>query len=476
MSCNCMINMILFEKIKSTNYLLERRKKCQKKCKIFLLLAWNLPSNICAKLIDFLKNILTSDDFIDRNRFSPKFFTRQRKLPFHILIVFLMNLIKGSYQDELDKFFKVLNGLEVPKRFVSKAALVKARMKVKYEAFIELNQQLVAFFYKSFNPITWHGFNLLAIDGSTIRLPHLKEIIDHFGVWNSTKGAPCPIARVSQMFNVLNKITIDALIVPKKIGERELAARHFSYLQSNDLLLLDRGYPAFWLFLLILSLKGNFCARVSTTKWKIVRKFYQSGKKEKIITLTAPPTSRAQCKKLGLEPIPLQLRLIRIELHTGETEILITSLLDEKFYQYEIFSELYHDRWPIEEDYKSIKCRIEIENFSGKSVLSIYQDFYAKVFSKNLVAALAFPTHQIIAQTNKNKKYEYQINFTQALSKSKGTLALLFDSSIKKMVCLISDLHDIFVKTIEPIRPGRKYPRNHKSYKKCFYLNYKPIS
>jgi hypothetical protein len=32
----------------------------------------------------------------------------------------------------------------------------------------------------------------------------------------------------------------------------------------------------------------------------------------------------------------------------------------------------------VEEDYKAIKCRMELENFTGKSVLSVYQDFHAK--------------------------------------------------------------------------------------------------
>jgi len=49
---------------------------------------------------------------------------------------------------------------------------------------------------------------------------------------------------------------------------------------------------------------------------------------------------------------------------------------------------LYHQRWPVEEDYKLIKCRIQIENFSGKTVHSVYQDFHAKVFAKNLASIL----------------------------------------------------------------------------------------
>ena len=54
-------------------------------------------------------------------------FTRQRKLPFHVLIIFLINFVRGSYQDELDKFFKTIFRFDVAKRVVSKAALSKPR-------------------------------------------------------------------------------------------------------------------------------------------------------------------------------------------------------------------------------------------------------------------------------------------------------------------------------------------------------------
>ena len=87
------------------------------------------------------------------------------------------------------------------------------------------------------------------------------------------------MARISQLFDVLNKMTVDALI-PKSIGERELAAKHMLNIRPNDLILLDRGYPAWWLFNLTLSMEANFCARVSCTKWKVARKFFHSGLSE----------------------------------------------------------------------------------------------------------------------------------------------------------------------------------------------------
>jgi hypothetical protein len=39
--------------------------------------------------------------------------------------------------------------------------------------------------------------------------------------------------------------------------------------------------------------------------------------------------------------------MLRVELDSGETEILVTSLTDMKKFSYDLFSELYHLRWPV---------------------------------------------------------------------------------------------------------------------------------
>ena len=139
-------------------------------------LAWILLFHNCTRLIDSLKKLITSKDFLKRHRQSSKDFTRQRKLPFTTLLFFLINLIKGSYQDELDHFFKAINRFDIAKRMVTKAALSKARMKLKYEAFIELNSHLADHFYKNFSPLKWHNFNFLAVDGTTLKLPRIDAI------------------------------------------------------------------------------------------------------------------------------------------------------------------------------------------------------------------------------------------------------------------------------------------------------------
>ena len=448
-----------------------------KKCRIFLKLmvelARNLLLKICAKLIEFLNKIILSEDFLSCHRRSPKDFIRERLLPFPNMIFFLMNMIKGSLQDELDYFFKALRGEEVPVRTVTKSAFTKARKKLCHQAFIELGRNLVSFFYDHFPCRKWKGFRILAIDGSTVKVPRTKDVADHFGTWNPAKGDACPIARTSHLFDALNGIVVDAVISPKGQGERSLAAGHAQYLKSDDLVLLDRGYPAFWLFVLILSMQAHFCSRVTGTHWKEIRKFYNSGKKEKIITLRPSLSSIVQCNHLKLPVSPMQLRIIRVELDGGKTEILITSLMDKDLYPHEIFKELYHLRWTAEENYKTAKCRIEIENFSGKSVESVYQDFHAKVFTMNLTAAITHPAQDIITGESEQKKYAYRINVTQALSKMKDAVVLLFKRS--NIMEILNKLFALFIMTIEPVRPGRKYPRKHNIQKRGFYICYKPI-
>ena len=168
---------------------LERSKLCLKKMMLLLNLAWNLLCYNCANLIVFLKKLLFSADFIEKHRNSSTAFTRNRKLPFHLLVCFILNFIKGSYQAELDRFFQAITRSRIAKRAVSRAAFAKAGMKLKYEVFIELNRHLIDKFNSLFQCRTWHGFRLLAIDGTTLTLPGIKEIIEHFGAWHGRQGA-----------------------------------------------------------------------------------------------------------------------------------------------------------------------------------------------------------------------------------------------------------------------------------------------
>jgi hypothetical protein len=423
-------------------------------------------------MFEQLNRRLFSNDFLARHRQEAKDFTRERCLTFVVVMIFLLNMLKRSQQDELDEFFKLLSGADVAVRVVTKSAFTQARKKLKYQAFVELNQAQTAYYYEFLAPKRWLGWRLVAVDGSTVQVPNTMENLAHFGAWQPAKGEACAMARVSQMFDVLNHVTLDALIVPKAQGERELAAAHFAYLCPDDLVLLDRGYPAFWLFALILGKNAQFCARMKLSGWTVVERFVASGLSEQIVSLQPAYAARKECHDRNLPVKPLAIRLVRVELEDGNVEVLATSLLDNQAYPVSLFKELYHRRWPVEEQYKLLKCRLETENFSGISVLAVYQDFHAKVFTANLTAILAQPAQEIVNQENAEKNHDYQVNMTNALSKMKDTLVLLFHRC--DILSLLQALWQLMINTVEPIRPNRSYPRTKRVKPKRFPICYKP--
>ena len=422
-------------------------------------------------LLTCIKQLIESDAFKERHRTSKKAFSRKRTLTFPIVTLFFLNLVKHALQDELDEFFKVILGGKIAERVVTKSAFSQARLKLRYEVFVELNQTQVAYFYEQGEAQRWHGLRLLAIDGSMGDLPKNEAVSAHFGVWHPQSGGTCAKARLSQMFDVLNKVTIDAIIAPKSEGERALAAKHLDHVQSGDLLLMDRGYPAFWLFATILNQKAHFCARLTVSKWLVAQEFVISGQPECEVLLHPGDEAKKKCKELDLSTDPIRVRLIRVELSTGEIEVLATTLLDRTQFPTSLFQNLYHLRWPVEEDYKVLKSRIEVENWSGKSVLAVYQEFHAAVFTKNLTAILAQPAQQEVAQQSQQKQHDYQINMTNLISKMKDTIVhLLLDTDI---VSLLQALWQQMVKTIEPIRPGRSFPRKKRVQRRRFAMTYK---
>ena len=422
-------------------------------------------------LITCVKQLIESNEFKKRHRTSQMAFSRNRTLTFPIVTLFLLNLVKRSTQDELDEFFKAIQNKKIATRVVTKSAFTQARRKLDYKAFIELDQTQTAYFYEHGKPHRWHDLRLLAIDGSMSDLP-LNEVVSiHFGVWHPNAGGTCAKARVSQMFDVLNKVTVDALITPKSEGERALAAKHLVHAKSGDLLLMDRGYPAFWLFAAILKQDAHFCARLTVSKWAIAQKFVASGQKEQYVYLRPWPAAKKQCEERGLPTDAIRARLIRVELPSGEVEVLITSLLDGTRFPVSLFQCLYHQRWPVEEDYEVLKSRIEVENWSGKSVQAVYQEFHAAVFTKNVTAILAQPAQQEVTQQSRSRKHEYQINMTNLISKMKDTVVyLLRDADIRP---LLQALWQQMVKTIEPIRHGRTFPRKKGVKRKRFPMSYK---
>lgn len=385
--------------------------------------------------------------------------------------------INSSLQRELDAFSKEVMGGDFNIREVTKGAFSQARAKLKPEAFKELNSITVSHFYEGAPYQVWHGHRLLAVDGSRLVLPKHKTVIAEFGEHGFGPNADSKrsLAITSLLYDPVNLITLDAQIAPYASSESELLYRHLEHVKAGDLLLLDRGYPSLGLFFLLTARKVDCCVRMKENWWLAVKLFSESGEKERIVEFGLPKKDRGLLKHYPwLQNQKIKCRLLSVELENGEKEILCTSLTDSDKYPHEDFKELYHFRWNIEESYKLFKCRLEIENFSGKTAIAVKQDFYAKVYMMSMCASLAFPIEEQVKKEHEEEKRKHpvKINRTSALASYRDIVVSAF---LKKNWEKALEAFDRIVKkTTEIIRPGRSLPRNHRPKKK-YSMNYKRL-
>ena len=392
--------------------------------------------------------------------------------------------LNRAIQRELDSFFQKIDSSDYTIREVTKGAFSQARSKLNEWGFIRLNEIASDTFYSRSQYYVWNNHRLLAVDGTRLMLPNHQSIKEEFGEcsFGPKSDSKRSMAIGSMLYDVLNQITIDAQLAPfkslnaKKSSEQVLLQKHMQKLKEGDLLLLDRGYPSLALFFQLKAQSVDFCVRMKGTWWTEVRKFRASSENETIVSFILPKKDE---HKMSAYPKftdrTIKCRLIKVELDTGETEILCTSLTDTEKYPYEQFKELYHFRWNEEEAYKLLKNRMELENFSGKTAKAIKQDFYAKIFLLTLSAAYAHPIEERVKKeykADKNRKHSQKINRTNSIAKTKDILVGLFFK--KQYQKAFESFDKIVYSTRELIRPNRKNERKHHQ-KKPYSMNYKRL-
>jgi len=387
-------------------------------------------------------------------------------------MLYLLNLRKQSNQIELDQFFKIIDNKEKASQVITKSAFFQARKQLSHTAFTALNHQLIGDVYKhKRNLKTWKGFRLCAIDGTSIRLPNTPGIAEHFGIQKGKPGqAGCTMGMASVFYDVLNQLVIDSCIHPRCTSERECAAEHLAHAGQKDLIIYDRGYPAFWLYAFHLRHNHAFCMRATTNRSVVVREFIESNKREAVITFMPNKLSIQTCKEKGLSTAPIKLRLVRVDL-PNDVEVLMTNLMDKEVHDANIFKSLYHLRWGIEENYKRLKQWVEIENYSGKSVLSVKQDFYAKIVASNLTAIMAIAGQKKATRKAASCRLKYQINSAQALSKMKHNIVTFILQAANGILVKLEQMIDYISRSVEAVRGGRSSPRSLKNIKNDIHFS-----
>jgi hypothetical protein len=375
-------------------------------------------------------------------------------LTFPVLVAFLLCAFKCSLQGLLDDLFATLDGGAL--RAVSKNAVSQARQKLKATAFEALNDSLVGLLNGLLPEPRWRGLRLVATDSTTLRLPPWLENQAEFGVQTDSAGQPYVLGRALGLFACASKLMLKTAIGRFDMAERALLVPLLPQLGRDDLLIMDRGFPAVWLFTLLQQRQLPFLARMDGNQWPVVERFLRSGLAETVIQQTVSAHARRQAQAVGMTLVDktLTLRLIKVVLATGQIEVLATSLMDAQAYPASAFAALYHARWHIEEAFKVLKHRLYLEHFTGELPESIRQDIHAKIFTANLAEALAREAYDSLPA---EKAARYFPNVSYILQSLKTRLFAWLIQRVPHDQVL--ELIALYARTLERKRPDRKAPR-----------------
>jgi hypothetical protein len=377
-------------------------------------------------------------------------------------------LTKGtkSLQARMNTFLPKLGKSQLT---VDKSAYSRARNKLKHTAFIELNREAVAAtMYEDGGYATWHGHRVLAVDGSKIILPDNEDTVKEFGTWSywaqqkeKDISGKRTMALASVLYDVLNRVSIDARLERCDAYEVDIAKKHLEHTTDNDLAIYDRGYCSFRMMALASKAKGNFLIRCRNHRSFKVADHMLAGHGPDDVIVEVRPSHNTR-KRIRLEGLPtsLRVRFVRVRLSNGEYEVLATSLLDQARYEAASFKDLYYLRWGIETFYGTLKTRLHLENFTGLSPEAIRQDFFATIFLSGVESVLTQEAEMRLAKQKGGlpRKVNKAVSFN-AIKEQAFELFYSKQPSEQRL----KQLTDLFLSSPTLIRKDRKPPRTENS-------------
>lgn len=393
-----------------------------------------------------LSERIASDEFakLARHPAHPKAFTRSRKLPLPALIAALLSMRNQSQQAMLDGFFASVLDTAAPQREVSDRAFAKARDHLHLPALVSLNDLVVRRADEAGLIERWHGLRVVAGDASVL-MPAVRPCL-------LSRSACAPDQRLFALFLPGAELALHARVHSALVGERSMLVEALDLLEPDDVLVLDRGYPASWLVALLNARAIRFVMRCDNDSgWSAARTFLRSGAAEARVTLSAP--SAGDVRDWDCPAEAPQARLVRQVAPNGQTRALVTNL-DATQFPAALFADLYHQRWRIEEAFKRLKHRLHLEAVSGLSQQALIIDVAAKILADNITSLICASgsAHANLVARSRTCNRSYAAGLMQRL--------------LPRLVLFIGDVCEVIADAIAMLGatsqrfvPGRSRPR-----------------
>lgn len=361
-----------------------------------------------------------------------------------------------SQQALLDCFFASVRGTSTPVRVVTDRAFATARSHLHMPALVSLNDLVVRRADEAGLIARWQGLRVVAGDASVL-MPAVRPCL-------LSRVAAEPEQRLFALYLPGAELTLHASVHSALVGERSMLVEALDCLGPDDVLVLDRGYPAAWLVALLNARGIHFVMRCDNSGWGAAKTFLRSGQEDAWVTVNA--ASADDVRDWGCPAQAPEVRLVRQTAPNGQLRLLATNLDAERF-PAALFADLYHQRWRIEEAFKRIKERLKLEAVSGLSQQALIIDVAAKILADNITSLMcaAGAQHANLPARSRKCNRSYAATFMQRLL---PRLVLMLGD----VAAAIVDAVAILGATSQRVVTGRSQPRNPnhvKPHPSCSY-------
>lgn len=312
---------------------------------------------------------------------------------------------------------------------------------------------------------------MLAVDGSDLCIAHNpNDTENYFLATENAKGYN--LLHLNAMYDLCSRVYVDTIGQPGR-KENELKALtdmvDRSDIKEKTIVIADRGYESYNVFKHIAKKGWNYVIQVKDICSNGIASGLSLPDQDTFDIEYSTLLTRLQTKEIKTHPekykfmpanqkfdyLPvgdkgeylINFRLVRFAISENSYEVIITNLTEEEF-PVEKIKEIYHLRWGIETLFRELKYAIGLTNVHSKKVAYILQEIFARLTMYNFCEIIT--THVVIQQ--KDRKYNYQVNFTMAISICLHYFKCKNEVSPPNVEALIQ-------KNILPVRPGRKDPR-----------------
>lgn len=407
-------------------------------------------------------SILTRDWIQEALEVTGRQTQRERKLPapFTLWLLIALGLYRSlSIQNVLNRLGNVLGlgSLWDQGQAPASASVTQARDRLGYGPLRYLLEKFRGWVLQSYREaMTWKGLLVLALDGTTFKLPDSDENRRRFGLPGASRGrAAFPQMRAVFLVSTKLHFILNARFAPYARGEMPLALRMLGSIPANALVLLDRYYGAWQLLWGIRKARSHFLVRMRRNKMR-GKRIARLGPGDYLVEMKIHRGAREQCPGL---PKKIVLREIVARIN-GTWARFLTSLTDASLYAAKELLPLYHDRWEEELVLDSLKthqcgattvCRPVI--FRSTSSRRVLQEAYGLVLAYNLIRAIMTEAAQ------RRNLPPLRLSFVDSLERIRSAALLMAAAPPHLLAVIFNDLLESIARCVLPKRRDRKYPR-----------------